>query len=153
MIYQSWYWSDHLAEVVFVSFLHSKMILFIIINNCYYHHHIILFFIIYFVEGSYYVYSTRKSGKLCSSTWEWEAMLINLRVECLHNFFEILLHGRFLFLLGLFVCFFFRMLFIYLRERGEKNYKREGQMEKDKQVPCWTGSLPWDLDHDLSLRQ
>ena len=63
-------------------------------------------------------------------------MLINLRVECLHNFFEIILHGRFLFLLGLFVCFFFRMLFIYLRERGEKNHEGEGQMEKDKQVPC-----------------
>ena len=67
---------------------------------------------------------------------EWEAMLINLRVECLQKLFEILLHGRFLFLLGLFVCLFFRMLFIYLREKGEKNHEREGQMEKDKQFPC-----------------
>ena len=28
MIYQSWYRSDHLAEVVFVSFLRSKLILY-----------------------------------------------------------------------------------------------------------------------------
>ena len=64
-------------------------------------------------------------------------MLINLRVECLHNFFEILLHGRFLFLLGLFVCFFLMVSLIYLKERGEKNQEREGQMEREKQVPCF----------------
>ena len=56
-------------------------------------------------------------------------------------------------LLGLFVCFFLKVSLIYLKERGEKNQEREGQMEREKQVPCWTGSLPWDLDHDLSLRQ
>ena len=57
-------------------------------------------------------------------------------------------------LLGLFVCFFFlKVSLIYLKERGEKNQEREGQMEREKQVPCWTGSLPWDMDHDLSLRQ
>ena len=32
MIYQSWYRSDHLAEVVFVSFLLSKVILISIIS-------------------------------------------------------------------------------------------------------------------------
>ena len=47
-------------------------------------------------------------------------MLMNLRVECLHKLFENLLHGRFLFPLGLFVSFS-KMLFIYLRERGVKN--------------------------------
>ena len=40
--------------------------------------------------------------------------------------FEILLHGRFLFPLGLFDCFYSKMLFIYLRERGEKKHEREG---------------------------
>ena len=49
--------------------------------------------------------------------------------------FEILLQGRFLFLVGLFVCFS-KMLFIYLRERGEKKHEREGQREREKQVPC-----------------
>ena len=31
MIYQSWYRSDHLAEVVFVSFLRSKVILLLLL--------------------------------------------------------------------------------------------------------------------------
>ena len=48
------------------------------------------------------------------------SMLMNLTVECLHKLFENLLHGRFLFPLGLFVSFS-KMLFIYLRERGVKN--------------------------------
>ena len=39
MIYQSWYRSDHLAEVVFVSFLHSKVILY------YYYYYIIIIII------------------------------------------------------------------------------------------------------------
>ena len=56
-------------------------------------------------------------------------------------------------LLGLFVCFYLKVSLIYLKERGENNQEREGQMEREKQVPCWTGSLPWDMDHDLSLRQ
>ena len=62
-------------------------------------------------------------------------MLMNLRVECLHKLFEILLHGRFLFPLGLFDCFYSKMLFIYLRERGEKKHERAGQREREKQVP------------------
>ena len=62
-------------------------------------------------------------------------MLMNLTVECLHKLFEILLHGRFLFLVGLFVSFS-KMFFIYLRERGEKKHEREGQREREKQVPC-----------------
>ena len=63
-------------------------------------------------------------------------MLINLRVECLHNFFEILLNGRFLFLLGLFVCFFFKdSIYLFERERSEKHVL-EGQREREKQVPC-----------------
>ena len=49
--------------------------------------------------------------------------------------FEILLQGRFLFLVGLFVCFS-KMLFIYLRERGEKKHEREEQWEREKQDPC-----------------
>ena len=54
---------------------------------------------------------------------------------------------------GFFVCFFFKDVFyLFERERREK-HEREGQREREKQVPCWTGSLPWDLDHDLSLRQ
>ena len=57
-------------------------------------------------------------------------MLMNLWVECLHKLFEILLHGRFLFLLGLFVSFS-KMLFIYRREREEKNMsdRAEGEGE------------------------
>ena len=51
-------------------------------------------------------------------------MLMNLTVECLHKLFEILLHGRFLFILGLFVSFS-KIFFIYLRERGNKNHDRE----------------------------
>ena len=44
-----------------------------------------------------------------------------LRVECLHKLFEILLHGRFLFLLCLFVCFFFTdVIYLFERERREK---------------------------------
>ena len=68
---------------------------------------------------------------MCITHIEWEAMLINLRVECLHNFFEILLHGTFL---GLFL--FQDVIYLFERERGEKNHERVGQMEKDKQVPC-----------------
>ena len=49
MIYQSWYRSDHLAEVVFVSFLHSKLII-IIINYYYY------YYIINILSFSYYVW-------------------------------------------------------------------------------------------------
>ena len=49
-------------------------------------------------------------------------MLMNLRVECLHKLFEILLHGRFLFLVGLFVCFFFKDV-IYLFEREREREK------------------------------
>ena len=37
--------------------------------------------------------------------------------------FEILLHGRFLFPLGLFHCFSSKMLFIYFRDRGEKKHE------------------------------
>ena len=62
-------------------------------------------------------------------------MLMNLSVVCLHELFEILLHGRFLFLVGLFVSFS-KMLFIYMREREEKKHEREGQREREKQVPC-----------------
>ena len=127
MIYQSWYQSDHLAEVVFVSFLRSKVIIIIII-------------ILSFLYTHFHIIFCRRKLLCVFHTYEWEAMLINLRVECLHNFFEILLHGRFLFLLGLFVCFFLKMSFIYLKERGEKNQEREGQMEREKQVPCKQGA-------------
>ena len=41
MIYQSWYRSDHLAEVMFVSFLRSKLI-----HYCYYFIIIIIIIII-----------------------------------------------------------------------------------------------------------
>ena len=50
-------------------------------------------------------------------------MLINLRVECVHNFFEILLHGRFLsFWVCLFVCLFLfkGVINLFERERREK---------------------------------
>ena len=47
MIYQSWYRSDHLAEVVFVSFLRSKVILIIII--------IIIIIFIFILRFSYYI--------------------------------------------------------------------------------------------------
>ena len=63
MIYQSWYGSDHLAKVVFVSCLRSKLI-----HCCYFYYYFYFYiknFILYFVEESYYVYSTRKSGRLC----------------------------------------------------------------------------------------
>ena len=43
MIYQSWYRSDHLAEVVFVSFLHSKLI-----HYCYYYYYYIIIIILGF---------------------------------------------------------------------------------------------------------
>ena len=62
-------------------------------------------------------------------------MLMNLRLECLHKLFEILLHGRFLFLVGLFVSFS-KMFSIFLSERGEIKHEREGQREREKQVPC-----------------
>ena len=52
-------------------------------------------------------------------------MLMNLTVECLHKLFEILLHGRFLFPLGLFVSFS-KMLFIYLRESEKESMNRGG---------------------------
>ena len=142
MIFQSWYRSDHLAEVVFVRFLRSKVILY---YYCYYYYHYYFkFFIIYFVEGSYYVYSTHKSGKLCSWTWVW-----NVCTNCLKIFYM----GEFS---SLWVCLFAsfsKMFFIYLREWGEIKHERERQREREKQVLCWTGSLPWDLDHDTSLRQ
>ena len=57
---------------------------------------------------------------MCIPHEEWEAMLMNLRVECLHKLFEILLHGRFLFLVGLLVCFFFKDVF-YLFERVRRD--------------------------------
>ena len=60
-------------------------------------------------------------------------MLMNLSVVCLHELFEILLHGRFLFLL----CLFFKdVIYLFERERGEKKHEREGQREREKQVPC-----------------
>ena len=63
-------------------------------------------------------------------------MLMNLRVECLHKLFEIILHGQFLFLVDLFVCFFFKDVFyLFERERREK-HEREEQREREKQVPC-----------------
>ena len=62
-------------------------------------------------------------------------MLMNLRVECLHKLFEIILHGQFLFLVDLFVCFFFKDV-IYLRERVEIKHEREGKREREKQVLC-----------------
>ena len=65
-------------------------------------------------------------------------MLMNLWVECLHKLFEILLHGRFLFLLGLFVSFS-KILFIYRREIGEK-HEQKGQRERKKQVPAEQGA-------------
>ena len=48
-------------------------------------------------------------------------MLMNLTVECLPKLFEILLHGRFLFPLGLFDCFFIKdVIYLYEKERREK---------------------------------
>ena len=128
MIYQSWYWSDHLAEVVFVSLLHSKVILFIIIIiNYYYHYHFcIKIFILYFVEGSYYAYYTHRVGGYAnqleggmsaqllwnSSTWEISRT-------------------------SGFVCFFFRMLFIYLREREERKTMSEwGRWRRTSRFPA-----------------
>ena len=76
-------------------------------------------------------------------------MLINLRVESMDNFFEILLHGRFLFLL--FVSFSGCYLFIWEREE-RKTISERGRWRGRSRFPA-SGSLPWDLDHDLSLRQ
>ena len=57
-------------------------------------------------------------------------MLINMSGECLHQLFEILLHGRFLFLLGLFVCFFFKdLIYVFERERREKALARGAEAE------------------------
>ena len=59
-------------------------------------------------------------------------MLMNLRVECLHKLFEIILHGQFLFLVDLFVCFFFKDVFyLFERESRDKAWARgeEGEGE------------------------
>ena len=106
MIYQSWYRSDHLAEVVFVRFLRSKVILY---YYCYYYYHYYFkFFIIYFVEGSYYVYCTPKSGRLCSGTWGW-----NVCTNCLKIFYM----GDFS---SLWVCLFlFQRCYLFISEREE----------------------------------
>ena len=51
-------------------------------------------------------------------------MLMNLSVECLHNLFEILLHGRFLFF---WVCLFlFQRCFLFICEREERKSMSEG---------------------------
>ena len=63
-------------------------------------------------------------------------MLMNLTVKCMHKLFEILLHGRFFFLLGFLFVSFSKMFSIYLRERGEKKHEREEQWEREKQDPC-----------------
>ena len=66
-------------------------------------------------------------------------MLMNLWVECLHKLFEILLHGRFLFLLGLFVSFS-KVLFIYMREREEKNMSDRGRGRGRSRFPAEQGA-------------
>ena len=69
-------------------------------------------------------------------------MLMNLTVVCLHELFEILLHGRFLFLLGLFVCFFFKMLFIYMRERERrKSMSEKGRGRGRSRFPAEQGAF------------
>lgn len=66
---------DHLAETVFVKFLHFRDAFPALTLST-----------LYSLVGSHYAQSTLK---------EWEFMFPNLRVKHLHNLSEILLHGRF----------------------------------------------------------
>ena len=67
-------------------------------------------------------------------------MLMNLSVVCLHELFEILLHGRFLFLLSLFVSFS-KMLFIYMRERERrKSMSERGRGRGRSRFPAKQGA-------------
>ena len=120
MIYQSWYQSDHLAEEMFVSVLRSKVILLLLLLLLLllYYHYYFRFFIIYFAEGNYYVFSTHKSGKLCSWTWWW-----NVCKNCLKYFYM----GDFS---SLWVCFFFKYIFyLFEREWREKAWARGAEGE------------------------
>ena len=64
---------------------------------------------------------------------------------------QLILHGRFLFLLGLFVSFSGCYSFILEREE-RKTISERGRWRGRSRFPA-SESLPWDLDHDLSLRQ
>ena len=70
------------------------------------------------------MYSTLKSGKLCH---ELDGVM-SAQIVLNSSAWEISLSS-------VFVCFS-KMLFIYLRKRGEKKHEREGQREREKQVPC-----------------
>ena len=69
-------------------------------------------------------------------------MLMNLSVVCLHELFEILLHGRFLFLVGFFVCFFFKdVIYLYERERERrKSMSERGRGRGRSRFPAKQGA-------------
>ena len=145
MIYQSWYWSDHLAEVVFVRFLRSNMILYYYSyysSSSYYYYYYFKFFIIYFLEEVTMCIAHLRVG---SYAQELEGGM-SAQIVWKSSTWEISFPSGF-------VCFFLKDdLYSFQRERSEKHVL-EGQRAREKQVPCWRGSLPWDLDHDLTLRQ
>ena len=68
-------------------------------------------------------------------------------------------HGLCAVIVGKALFFFFKIVFILFERERVCMSRRE--REREKQVPCWAGSLTWDSwgsipglgDHDLSRRQ
>lgn len=97
------------------------------------------FFILYFVEGSYYVYYTLKSGKLCSWTWQCNVCTNCLKFFCMGDFSS------------LWVCLFlFQRCFLFIWEREErKTWARgaEGEGEAgsllNREPDLGPGSWSW----------